>query len=128
MVTLTTKDIKITAQVYYRSDYSEPINEKYIYSYRINIHNLGKHSVQLLRRHWFIMDAFGNIREVEGEGVIGKQPLIDPAEYHQYESWSHLMTAMGKMWGTYLMYDFDRDVYFKAIIPQFELHYPLLSN
>lgn len=128
METLITKGIKISVDSNYRPKYSNPLESKYVYSYSIVIENLSSNTVQLLRRHWYVMDGIGFIREVEGEGVIGKQPIINPGSSHQYESWSQLNTDMGKMYGTYLMFDYESDIYFKAVIPQFYLFYPFKVN
>jgi len=76
--------------------------------------------VQLLRRHWFIYDANGHTKEVEGEGVVGKQPLIKPDGTHEYNSFCVIETLEGSMEGTYLMKRPNGELFF-VVIPRFPL-------
>ncbi|NJL74279.1 MAG: Co2+/Mg2+ efflux protein ApaG [Saprospiraceae bacterium] len=128
MNTLITKDVKISAETFFRPEYSQPTASKYVFSYQITIHNLGNTPVQLLRRHWFIFDSVGAKHEVEGEGVIGQQPILEPGEFHQYQSWSQLTTELGNMKGSYLMLDLKRNLQFQVWIPSFQLIAPFKMN
>lgn len=128
MHTLITRGIKVSVEVYYQPAYSRPLELKYIFAYHITIENLSQDTVQLLRRHWIIFDSNGLIREVEGEGVIGKQPILAPGEVHQYASWSPLMTEMGKMSGTYLFQRQSDAEHFWVKIPEFQLLAPFKLN
>lgn len=121
MKTLITEGVKISVEVLYRSDYSDPASEKYIFGYQITIANQKSLPVQLLRRHWTIKDSTGVTREVEGEGVIGEQPKLEPGQSHQYVSWCQLQSEIGKMYGTYLMKNLQDGTTFKVNIPQFNL-------
>jgi len=121
MQTLITKDIKISVENFYRPEHSTPSQFKFVFSYEINIQNMGDRTVQLLRRHWYIMDALGMLQEVEGPGIIGKQPILKPGNIHQYESWCELHTDMGKMYGYYLMEDLETGENFKVLIPEFQM-------
>ncbi len=128
MGTLTTKGIKISVATAYHKEHSEPAKHKYIFSYRIRIENESPHTVQLLRRHWFIFDANGGHREVEGEGVIGQKPVLQPGEMHEYVSWCPLITGIGKMKGNYLMQrEMDQEE-FLVPIPEFQLIVPAFLN
>ena len=84
--------------------------------------------VKLLRRHWYIFDSCGITREVEGEGVVGLQPVIEPGKSHQYVSGSHLKTEMGRMHGTYLMERMVDGKQFYVNIPEFQLVAPFKLN
>ncbi len=128
MQTLITQGIKISVETFYQPQYSEPIKKKYIFAYRITIENQSQYTVQLLRRHWYIVDAASNLREVEGEGVIGKQPILKAGERHQYVSWSHLITDIGKMYGTFQMVRQLDGRFFTVIIPEFKLIAPARLN
>ena len=128
MDTLITKDIRISVETFYKPEYSHPIEGKYIFAYRVLIENIGSETVQLLRRHWIISDSMGIIREVEGEGVIGQKPVLNPGESHQYISWSNLSSELGTMHGTYLMKKMTNQVEFKVIIPRFSLLAPYKLN
>ena len=121
MDTLITKDIKISVETFYRPEHSAPSRFKHVFSYAVTIQNMGNRVVQLLRRHWFIMDGVGMLQEVEGPGVIGKQPVFKPNDIHQYQSWCELPTDMGKMYGYYTMIDLDTEEHFKVLIPEFQL-------
>lgn len=128
MHTLTNNGIKVSVETFYQPAYSRPLEMKYIFSYHIMIENLSDDTVQLLRRHWYIFDSNGVIREVEGEGVIGKQPVLAPGETHQYASWSPLTTEMGKMSGTYLFSRQSDNKQFRVKIPEFQLLAPFKLN
>lgn len=121
MNTLITNDIRISVEMEYRPEHSAPSRFKYVFSYEITIQNIGSRRVQLLRRHWYIMDGLGMLNEVEGPGVIGKQPVFNPNDLHQYQSWSEITTDVGKMYGYYTMIDLDTEKHFKVLIPEFLL-------
>ncbi len=128
MPTLTTNGIKISVETFYHDDYSKPAQREYVFAYRITIENTSPHTVQLLRRHWYIWDATNALREVEGAGVIGKQPTLAPGDSHQYVSWSPLQATVGKMYGTFLMQRTLDQQQFKVRIPEFRLVAPFQLN
>jgi len=78
MVTAITQDVKISVETMYQDDYSNPANDQFMFAYRIEIENLSDYTIQLKRRKWYIFDANGTNREVEGDGVVGLQPIIEP--------------------------------------------------
>lgn len=116
----TTERITISAQPMYLDGQSDSVAHKFVFAYFIRIQNDGDETVQLLRRHWYIHDAKGSIKQVEGEGVIGKQPVIHPGEAHEYNSYCILETFEGYMEGTYLMQRENGDT-FSVVIPRFTL-------
>lgn len=128
MDALITNGIKISVVAHYEPVHSNPVESRYLYSYQIAIENLSEHTVQLLRRHWFIFDSSGMIKEVEGDGVIGKQPILEPGQLHDYSSWCPLSTAVGKMHGYYTMMRLDDRSLFQVDIPAFELIAPFKLN
>ncbi|NJN35025.1 MAG: Co2+/Mg2+ efflux protein ApaG [Saprospiraceae bacterium] len=128
MDTLVTNGIKISVETFYQEEYSRPLENKYIFAYRITVENMTDYTVQLMRRHWYIIDSNGLTREVEGEGVIGQQPTLSPGEMHQYVSWSHFFTEIGKMHGYYIFRRDIDDQTFKAAIPEFHLMTPFKMN
>jgi len=109
MIWKTTKGITIQVVSQYAAEHSKPSYKKFVHGYHVNIINDSENTVQLLRRHWYIHDSDQTIREVEGSGVIGVQPVIRPGENHTYQSWSALHTAIGKMHGHYTMKDLATD-------------------
>jgi len=128
MVTKITEGVKISVETFYQEEYSQPLNNEFMFAYRITIENVGEHTIKLLRRHWHIFDSCGITREVEGEGVVGLQPVIEPNKSHQYVSGSHLKTEIGKMYGTYLMERQIDSKKFKVNIPEFQLIAPFKLN
>jgi ApaG protein len=82
---------------------SRPAQGEWVFEYTVRITNQGTETVQLLTRHWIITDAFDDVREVQGPGVIGEQPVLAPGESFQYSSWCPLKTPTGSMRGTYQM-------------------------
>ncbi len=128
MNTLITNGIKISVEPRYEPEYSNALESKFIFSYHITIENMGREEVQLMRRHWHIWDSFGIVREVEGEGVVGQQPVIQPGEYYSYASWCQFYTPIGKMQGAYLMTRPSDQQSFLVNIPSFVLIAPQILN
>jgi ApaG protein len=128
MPTTTTQGVTVTVTTNYLPDYSSPSQEHFAFAYRIDIRNNSGYTVKLLRRHWFISDANGTVREVEGEGVVGRQPVLEPGESHQYMSGCNLKSGMGKMQGTYLMERLGNGDNFQVNIPEFTLMVPYRMN
>ena len=128
MVTAITQGVKISVDTVYQDEYSNPANDHYMFAYQINIENLTDYAVQLKRRQWFIFDSSGTQRKVEGEGVVGLQPVIQPGESHSYISGCHLNTDMGSMSGNYLMERLVDHTDFKVDIPEFNLIVPYRLN
>jgi ApaG protein len=128
MDTKTTEGVKVTVTTNYLPDYSSPVQQHYVFAYKISIENNSEFTVKLLRRHWFIHDATGVVREVEGEGVVGQQPVLEPGDSHEYVSGCNLKTGLGKMRGTYLMERMVDGKQFKVTIPEFTLIVPYKLN
>ena len=128
MVSKISEGVKISVETFYQPDYSNPVNSEYMFAYRITIENNNSFSVKLLSRHWYIFDSNGSQREVEGEGVIGVQPQINPGENYQYISGCNLRTEMGKKYGTYKMENLNNKKLFEVAIPAFEMLVPFKMN
>ncbi len=128
MVSKISEGVKITVETFYQPDHSNPVNHEYMFAYRITIENNNIFPVRLLRRHWFIFDSNSSHREVEGEGVIGVQPSIDPGDKYQYISGCNLNTELGKMHGTYFMENLNNKKNFYVNIPAFEMIVPFKLN
>src|ERR1700733_14407634 len=128
MISKISEGINISVETFYQPEYSYPVSGEYMFAYRITIENNNTFPVKLLRRHWHIFDATGSQREVEGEGVVGVQPQINPGNKYQYISGCNLRTEMGKMHGTYLMENINNKKQFDVIIPAFEMTVPFKMN
>jgi len=118
--TATTEDITVSVRPVYLDGQSSQIERKFVFAYFIRIENRSRESVQLLRRHWYIASSDGDVQEVEGEGVVGRQPVIPPGEAHEYNSFCILRTFEGSMEGTYLM-EREGGEQFNVTIPRFAL-------
>lgn len=116
----TTQDITVTVRPVYLDGQSDVLNKRFVFGYFVRIQNEGTAEVQLLRRHWHIQDSKGRVQEVEGEGVVGKTPVIGPGESHEYNSFCIIETFEGAMEGTYLM-EREYGSRFKVNIPRFDL-------
>lgn len=128
MITNISEGVKISVEVFYQPDQSNPANSEYLFAYRITIKNINNFSIQLLRRHWIIADSNGETREVEGEGVVGNQPVIESNNTYQYISACTLTTEIGKMHGMYLFENTYSKKTFSALIPEFHLQAPFKLN
>ena len=128
MVSEITEGVKVSVITEYQPDYSNPVNREFMFAYRITLHNHNPFTVQLHRRHWYIVDSNGLTREVEGEGVVGIQPTLQPGEKYQYVSGCNLQTEIGKMFGTYLMENLENKSVFEVNIPVFEMEAPFKLN
>lgn len=101
MSTATTQGIRVTVRPAFWPERSSPEAGRYAFTYAVEIANVGEHPAQLVSRHWFITDADGQVEEVRGEGVVGKQPSLAPGERFEYTSWAMLKTPFGTMRGSY---------------------------
>src|SRR5579883_3326024 len=124
MVKQVTEGVSISVETFYQPAQSNPLSAEFLFAYRITIENLSTMPVQLLRRHWYIKDSNGSNREVEGEGVIGQQPIIEPGDSYQYVSAANLRSEIGKMYGTYEMQNLYNHKLFAVNIPEFQLIAP----
>src|SRR5262245_4420667 len=123
MPTAVTEGIRVTVEAVYLEDRSSPEDDSYAFAYVVAIANEGGARVQLMRRHWRITDGNGEVREVEGPGVVGEQPVLDGGQAHQYTSGAVLTTPVGTMEGTYEMHEPGGRI-FRAVIPRFALQKP----
>lgn len=111
----TTRNIRVQAAAKYAPEESDPERQLHTFVYRIRITNDGDSKVQLLSRHWIILDSNNRREEVVGDGVIGKQPELGPGEMHEYTSYCPLRTEWGTMEGTYTFRDENEDLFEVAI-------------
>ena len=128
MIAEITQGIKVTVETEYQPSYSSPSQYHYVFTYRITIENQSEYTIQLQRRHWLIYDAGFTPREVDGEGVVGQQPVLEPGQNHQYVSGCNLKSGIGKMVGTYQMERIVDGVKFEVIVPEFTMVAPLRLN
>jgi ApaG protein len=115
-----TRGLMIRVSVSFLPEQSEPSSGRWFWAYHIRLENGGTQEVQLLTRRWVITDGRGARHSVEGEGVVGEQPVIAPGQSYDYVSGCPLDTPMGTMEGSYQMIGADGEI-FDARIPRFQL-------
>jgi ApaG protein len=111
----TTRNIRVRVQAQYDPRRSSPHQSQWFFLYTVNITNESHDTVQLMSRHWIITDGMGKVEEVQGPGVVGKQPVLAPGQSFEYTSGCPLATPFGAMHGTYQMVNqtgekFDIDI------------------
>jgi ApaG protein len=128
MVTEITKGVKVCVETFYQNEYSNPLNNEFMFAYRVTIENSSENAIKLISRHWHIFDSIGDYREVEGDGVVGQQPTLEPGASYQYVSGCNLRSEIGRMFGTYEMQRIDDGKLFEVAIPEFSLYAPPKLN
>jgi ApaG protein len=123
----TTRNVRVAVRPTFLDDQSDPNEHRFLWAYHITIENMGREAVQLLTRHWHITDARGRVREVQGPGVIGQQPVIAPGKSHEYSSGVPLETPSGFMTGSYRMKSAAGEE-FDIRIPLFALESPFAER
>ena len=119
----TTQSITVSVEAFYLDEQSEPEDAHFVWAYHVRIENNGQETVQLLTRHWRITDSMGNVQEVQGDGVVGEQPVLTPGQSFEYTSGTPLSTPSGIMDGTYQM-ETGTGNRFDVKIPAFSLDSP----
>jgi len=124
---MTIPEIEINVQPSYLEQESEPLEQRFVFAYKVRIANHSDEPVRLLLRHWRITDGEGSVREIDGMGVVGEQPLIAQNDEFSYTSGAVLKTSIGYMEGHYVMRT-DSDQEIKVDIPRFRLEQPHSLN
>lgn len=123
MYKAVTRGISVSVTPRFMPEESSPEDGRYFFAYSVEIINTGRERVQLRARYWRIVDGHGNLQEVRGSGVVGKQPVLGPGESFHYTSGCPLPTPDGTMEGTYDMVTATGET-FQAAIPAFSLDSP----
>ena len=122
-----TRGVRIIVQPRYVPEQSAPEASQFLFAYHITIRNEGTQTVQLMTRHWRITDGRGMVNFVDGDGVVGEQPLLRPGQSHDYVSGCPLTTPQGSMEGHYTFRRADGSE-FQAAIPFFPLAAPATAG
>ena len=117
MASALSDGIRVEVRSDYRADRSEPRQRRWLFSYTVTIRNEGIAPAQLISRRWLITDGAGRHEEVEGEGVVGRQPRLEPGQAFEYSSFCVLPTSHGSMRGSYRMVRDDGTAFDAAIAP-----------
>ena len=123
----TTRGVTVRVSVSYLPEQSEPTRGRWFWAYHIRLENAGDRTVQLLSRHWIITDGRGARHTVEGEGVVGEQPVVAAGASYDYVSGCPLATPTGAIQGSYRMVD-EAGATFDVAIPKFALHAPAVAG
>ena len=121
MLQLLTSGIRVSIKVFFEGTYFKNYILNYSYAYHVNIENEGKEAVQLQSRHWVIIDSLRPQTIIDGEGVVGKKPVIYPSKTFSYKSGSLISSSVGAMRGHYNFINLATTKKFKAYIPKFKL-------
>jgi ApaG protein len=124
---VTTHGIRVAATAYFLPEESDPEDRKYLFGYTIVIKNDGEQPAQLVSRKWLIIDGNGRQEEVEGPGVVGQNPRLEPGEAFKYQSYCPLRMPWGTMEGEYVMRRDDGST-FIAKIARFYLTAPQMAT
>ncbi|NIJ43569.1 ApaG protein [Wenyingzhuangia heitensis] len=128
MTEATTQGIKISVNSVFCGMQERNQQKHYLFDYYIIIENLSPNTVQLFSRHWEIYDSLNQTEIVEGEGVVGIQPILKSGERHAYKSHCILLSNCGSMKGYYNMLDLDKKTTFKVEVPRFQLQTDSILN
>ena len=124
----TTRGIRIEVESEYEPDRSSPFESYFFFSYQVRISNLGEETAQLVSRTWIITDSDGEVQTVEGPGVVGETPVLEPGDGFEYTSFCPLQTPVGTMEGHYVMQLVATGERFEARIDPFTLAVPGAVN
>lgn len=132
MNTATSKGVKISVKKLFQSEHSNVNEQLFLFNYTIQIENQNTYPIQLVSRHWRIFDSLNKVRHVNGNGVIGAQPVIEAGEVYEYSSACNLVSELGHMEGFYdfaqLHSDLSQFNTFQVTVPRFKLEYPYKLN
>jgi ApaG protein len=123
----TTRGVRVQVRSAYIPERSAPQQGHYFFAYFVRISNVGSETVQLVTRKWVVTDADGNVERVQGPGVVGEQPVLEPGESFEYSSFCPLPTPIGSMQGSYQMVWADGGRFDASIAP-FSLAVPTAIN
>ena len=128
MISAITEGVRISVRTNFRADLSQIEHSSYFFNYTIDIENHNSYSVQLLSREWYIFDSLGKPTIVQGEGVIGEQPVLKSGEQFNYTSGSEIRSEFGYMEGVYIFKNVASGETFTVKIPTFQLIFPPRMN
>ncbi len=115
-----TRGFRISVYPEYLPDDSDEQHGRFVFSYEVRIENCTRQSAQLMTRHWDIVDDIGEQYVVDGDGVVGQQPVMQSGDVHEYRSFCVLKSPRGSMGGYYTFVCADGNT-FNVQIPTFIL-------
>ena len=128
MIQQITKGIKVSVSTSFEGNFIKNNIVNYVFSYKIKIENNSKDAVQLLTRHWKIIESNQKTKFINGNGVLGENPIVKPGESHKYSSGCLIASSIGSMSGVYTMINLSNTNKFSVKIPSFKLNVPFILN
>ena len=128
MICQLTQGVEVSVKSFYEGNFKSNEGNIDVFKYHIVIKNNSEHTIKLLKRHWLIFDAADSNYEVEGNGIVGAQPILRPGDKHSYQSGTQLKAPIGAMKGRYLFKRMIDDEVFFVEIPKFQLIAPFIAN
>ena len=128
MIQQITRGIRVSVETKFKGSFPKENILHHGFIYTITIENQSKDVVQLLSRHWKITETTSNTQYVNGDGVVGKKPVVKPGEMHIYNSECLITSPIASMVGTYIMINFTSTKKFNVDIPPFKLNIPSILN
>ena len=110
-------------QVAFVPHVSDPPERPYGFVYFLSIENQSAHTVQLLARKWIVKEQSGEITVVEGEGIVGEKPVIEPGDSFSYNS-CHVVGSDAIAYGAFFGVTLETEMKILVRIPEFELRLP----
>ena len=128
MYSKTTESVIVTVVPQYEEGCSVPLNNLFVWSYRVHIRNTGAEDMQLISRRWIVVDSDGHIEDIRGEGVVGLQPVLKSGDEFEYSSSVRLNAPSGVMMGYYEMEVVGKDLDLGVEVPAFSLDCPNIKR
>jgi ApaG protein len=126
--TLISNQVKCTVQVRFDAEISDVLNNEFAFVYTITLHNIGRRTIQVLKRQWKIRDSLRDTRTVRGTGMNGVKTILSPDGQYSYEACVSIRSECGNMGGFFQMLDMGTDTTFPVLVPDFQLLYPFREN
>lgn len=109
-------------EVVYMPGLDAPGDKPHPFVYFITIRNDSPVSVTLKGRKWVVREMGGEVTVVEGEGIVGQMPVLEPGENFSYNSY-HVVAADATVQGAFFGVSAMGDRVFVRI-PNFQLKVP----
>lgn len=122
---LEPENLKVTVdRVLYQAQVATPPDRPHCFVYFVSIHNGTDVAVTIKGRKWVVTNTRGEVTAVEGDGVVGQFPTIEPGDKFSYNSFHLLDTPSAVAEGSYIGVDGTgrkvrtRIPAFKMVVPE----------